>query len=359
MDQLISQLNFKSHNSIIHSVDSIGDDTCYVLDLSVTPSLLAAAGSNYLIKIYDRSNNTILNVLSGHKDAINETKFIENTNTLLSCSSDKTVKIWDAKTGQCSLTINQQGEIFSIDLNGDILAMGVGSMVVLYNLSTKKMIRKFDCSHTEDVTRVRFHPIDKNKLVSCSVDGLICMYDLEQADDDDAIIHVINAEDSIGNIGFFGPSYQYLYSLSHTERLATWDLTTGSKVKHYGSDLRTTLSERYKFEINYFISCIYDNASNQLILFGGDFNGTGYVFLVTPDDVIEVSKLQNVHTDVIRNVFWDKFKSELITSSEDSKIGFWTNNPSITNVLKINNDTSLNKMKDDKPKSKKTSPYHK
>ncbi|EGC37774.1 hypothetical protein DICPUDRAFT_76622 [Dictyostelium purpureum] len=329
MEDLKRQLCFNIKNSIIHTVDT--EDQCYVMDISVTPSLLAAAGSNFLIKVYDRSNNSIVNILNGHKDRINEIRFIENTNTLLSCSEDKTVRIWDCKTGQ-STSINQQDEIYSFDLNGEILAMGVGSTVVLYNISTKKLIRKFEESHTQDVTRVRFHPVDKNKLISCSVDGLICMYDLEQQDDDDAIIQVINAEDSIGEIGFFGDQYQYLYSLSHTEKLTLWDLVSGNKIKHF-NEIRTVLSERYGYQINYLVTCLYDKSSNQLILFAGDFEGTGYVFLVTNDDVIEISKLPSVHTDVLRNVYWDKFKSELITSAEDSKIAFWvsSNNNNLTN----------------------------
>eukprot|EP01133_Synstelium_polycarpum_P011239 gene11239-13116_t len=259
------------------------EDTCYILHCAVSREFIAAAGSNNVIKLYDINTHVIVNAIPAHTDTIHETHFI-NDSVLVSCSSDRTVKIIDCKKASIIKSIGQKGEAFSLDIVGDVMAVAVGS---------------------SDVTRVRFHPKDPTKLFSASVDGLICLYDLNIEDEDDAIVYVMNGEHSISTMGFFGNNCSNLYSLSTTERLSIWDLESGSRTKEYG-DLRTILQEKCGLEVNYFVSCQYSAEDSTLIMFGGDFSGTGIIFQVTADQVIPISRLIGGHADVIRTAIWNK-----------------------------------------------------
>lgn len=42
-------------------------------------------------------------------------------------------------------------------------------------------------------------------------------------DEDDSIATVMNSESSVAKVGFFGPSYQYLYCNTHIESLYIWN----------------------------------------------------------------------------------------------------------------------------------------
>ncbi|KYQ91926.1 WD40 repeat-containing protein [Tieghemostelium lacteum] len=366
-------MNFKLASSILHTVQ-IGDpdDICYVLYFSVNGNIVAASGSNNLIKIYNRKEKVLVNILKGHTDQIHETLLKDKTDgnaILLSCSSDKTVRIWDMYQASLVQTIHQQDEIFSIDLYQNFLVMGCSNKLVLYDLVKKSVIRTFDSSHTEDITRVRFHPNDPTKIVSVSMDGLICLYDLNQADDEEAIISVLNGEFPLSSFGFFGKNSEFIFTLSTQERLAIWDLASGTRLKEFG-DLRQILTERFQKEINYFVNVDYHLESNNLFLFAGDYQGNIYIYLInqTTWELSEFSQLLNGHSDIVRNIYWDKNTLELISSSEDSKISFWqdSNQPTMEfksspriNIDENNNNNNNNSFGKQNPKSKnnKSNPY--
>lgn len=42
--------------------------------------------------------------LRGHADAVNSIQFLSYSNTLVTCSADKTISLWDARTGLCAQT---------------------------------------------------------------------------------------------------------------------------------------------------------------------------------------------------------------------------------------------------------------
>ncbi|GAM23375.1 hypothetical protein SAMD00019534_065500 [Acytostelium subglobosum LB1] len=276
-----------------------------------------------MIKIYDNTTHELVNVLQGHSDTIHEAKFI-NDSILITCSSDRSLNIYDCKTASLTTSLKQKKEVYSFDIVGDLVALAVGSGVVLVNSKTLKEVRSFNDCHTEDVTRVRFHPNDSTKLLSCSVDGLICIYDLANQDADEAITFVMNGEHSVSTMGFFGPKNMHLWSLSTTERLSVWDLESGTRIKEYG-DLRQIVMDKYQVEVNYFNTCHYDANDNTLYLFGGDFTGNGLVFRVEADNVVPIAKLAGGHTEIIRSTILNKDKQEILTAGEDNKLCFWTN----------------------------------
>lgn len=93
-------------------------------------------------------------------------------------------------------------------------------------------------------TVTRFHPEQPNAMMSGSTDGyakryeslttpqpivtpsysLVCLYNLETFDEDDALYQVIK-EESVHKIGYFGPSYEYLYCLTHMETFSLWQFS--------------------------------------------------------------------------------------------------------------------------------------
>ena len=53
---------------------------------------------------------------------------VENPNILASCSSDKTIKIWDIESGACLSTLDVDGEVCSVSFSpdGEFIAAGYG-----------------------------------------------------------------------------------------------------------------------------------------------------------------------------------------------------------------------------------------
>ncbi|KAI8022840.1 WD repeat-containing protein GTS1 [Camellia lanceoleosa] len=59
------------------------------------------------------------------------------------------------------------------------------SKIFFWDWRTKKQVACLEESHMEDVTQVHFVPDHQNKLVSASVDGLICLFDTSASINDD------------------------------------------------------------------------------------------------------------------------------------------------------------------------------
>ena len=70
--------------------------------------------------------------------------------------------------------------------------------------------------------QLQFHPTRKNVLLSGSTDGLVNLYDINVADEDDALLQVIN-HGSIHHAGFL--SETAVYALSHDETFSIHPIT--------------------------------------------------------------------------------------------------------------------------------------
>jgi WD40 repeat protein len=77
--------------------------SCYVFQVArnATNTRIATPNSSNKIKIYDTETLSIIGSLEGHTDTVNEVKFAKTHNDVLfSCSSDRTLRVWDTRTTQ-------------------------------------------------------------------------------------------------------------------------------------------------------------------------------------------------------------------------------------------------------------------
>jgi hypothetical protein len=100
--------------------------------------------------------------------------------------------------------------------------------------------------------------------MSGSTDGLVCLYDLSQMTEDEALYQVIK-DDSVSQIGFFGPSYEYIYLSTHMETSSLWTFENTEKIVHFG-DVRGASNE---LNLDYIIGWKYNSGSGHLFLEAG------------------------------------------------------------------------------------------
>jgi WD40 repeat protein len=61
-------------------------------------------------------------------------------------------------------------------------------------------------SHTDTITSLQLHPNHPTLLLSSSTDGLVNIFDISQAEEEDALYQVINHRSAIAHAGFMYPS---------------------------------------------------------------------------------------------------------------------------------------------------------
>ncbi|GAU11213.1 hypothetical protein TSUD_342030 [Trifolium subterraneum] len=198
--------------------------------------------------------------------------------------------------------------------------------VLIWDRRYNKQIACLEDSHVDDVTQVHFVPGEPGKLISASVDGLICIFDTTgDIDDDDHLDSVINVGTSIARVGFFEENYQKLWCLTHIETLGIWDWKDGRNEVNF-SDARTLASESWNLDhVDYFVDCHYSKEAEKLWLIGGTNAGTLGYFPVNYNGMATIGAaeaiLEGGHTVAVVIVIAQAFLDGRVGKMEDYVVG--------------------------------------
>ncbi|CAK9175313.1 unnamed protein product [Ilex paraguariensis] len=275
---------------------------------------MAVSLSTNAVKLYSPVTGQYFRECKGHTSTINEISFLGASapHVFYSCSSDGTIRAWDTRSFQqvSCLSAGPSQEIFSFSFGGlgdNLLAAGCKSQVLFWDWRTNKQAACLEESHTEDVTQVHFVPDHQNKLVSASVDGLMCIFDTSgDINDDDDLESVINVGTSIGKLGFLGESNQKLWCLTHIETLSVWDWKD-ARIEANFEDARSLASDSWTLDnVDYFVDCHYLGEDDRLWVIGGTNAGTLGYFPVSYKGKRAFGSphavLHGGHTGIVRSV---------------------------------------------------------
>jgi WD40 repeat protein len=315
-----SNFNFKGQKSI-----SFGTDA-YVYSV-IAPerdsTIFAASGSNREIHLYDLHSFQGIAKLSNSDGQITDMSFVNvNSNeTILSCYSTGDICLWDLRTCEPSLNINCKMPLLSTAMNkSGIVCAGteiVDEDAFLYGWDIRHLstpIIQFNDSFGDDISVLKFNPNNQSCLVSASVDGLACIFDLSKNIEDESLCNVINALNPISNFNFFGPSLEYLWLSTCVEGISIWNINEGSMF-HNDSILQS--------DMEYIIDLVYDSNAQRLFMINGDHNGKMFLCQINMNGIHKMSSLSGGHTATIRTA-WLNFKNNFIISGgEDSALSLW------------------------------------
>eukprot|EP00249_Psilotum_nudum_P013187 c24203_g1_i1 orf=642-1259(-) len=201
LDDPVPRAKRFSLNKSIQASFGTPNDPDYVFDIagSWDDSVMGVSLSTREIKLYSPATGQRLGSYSGHTGTITDLQFLDASTPYTFCSSstDGTIRVWDSRTGQ-QVNILETGasqELYSFTVGGtseNLICAGARAQIRCWDWRTGEEIACMQECHTEDVTQVRFHPSRRDKLVSASVDGLICVFNTrgEINDDEGLDIHM-------------------------------------------------------------------------------------------------------------------------------------------------------------------------
>ncbi|KFY32518.1 hypothetical protein V493_00119, partial [Pseudogymnoascus sp. VKM F-4281 (FW-2241)] len=84
------------------------------------------------VKVWDADSGEVLQTLEGHSSLVSSVAFSHDSKLLASASNDSTVRVWDAATGTLQQTLEFKGHIstLSFDISGSILITNIGCLKV-------------------------------------------------------------------------------------------------------------------------------------------------------------------------------------------------------------------------------------
>lgn len=311
---------------------NFGDDYVFQIVAREDWTSMAVSLSTNAVKLYSPVTGQYVGECTGHSATVNHISFNvpSSPHILCSSSSDATIRFWDTRTfHQVSfMNAGPSEEVFCFSFGGpadNLLAAGCKSQVVFWDWRTMKRAGCLEESHMEDVTQVHFIPGYQNKLLSASVDGLICLFDTSgDINDDDHLDSVLNVGTSIGKVGFCGDSNQKIWCLTHIETLSVWDWKESIMEANF-EDARSLTSDRWTLgHVDYFVDCHYSVDENRLWVIGGTNAGTlGYFPLYCKNSPGETSTIGSAeavllggHAGVVRSILPMSGLSGRITQSQ-------------------------------------------
>lgn len=297
----------------------------YVFDIASSwdNTVMAVSLSTKAIKIYSPMAGKFLGDCNGHTGTISDLLFPDPKIPHSFCSSslDGTIRVWDTRNNQqvnVLTTHNSSEGIYSLSFGGsscNLIAAGGKAKVFCWDWRTRKELACMEECHTEDVTQVRFHPIKREKLVSASVDGLMCIFNTQgEINDDEGLEAVMGVGTSVGKIGFCGSSNERLWCLTHIETLSIWDFKEGMRLADF-TDARSKASANWRLPaVDYLVDCYYSTATERLWLIAGTNAGSVGYFPVSCNAELNASPnsgllgpvsavLEGGHTDVVRTIW--------------------------------------------------------
>lgn len=310
---------------------------------------MAVSLSTNAIKLYSLATGQYIGECNGHSSTINQISFSapSSPHVLHSCSSDGTLRAWDTRSFQQVFSISggPSQEIFSFSFGGanhNMLAAGCNSQILFWDWRTKRQVACLEESHTEDVTQVHFIPGYDDRLISASVDGLMCLFDTGgDINDDDQLVSVLNVGTSIGKVGFLGEKNQKLWCLTHIETLSVWDWKD-ERTEASFEDARSLASKSWMADsVDYFVDCHYSVEEDRFWVIGGTNGGSLGYFPVSYKETRAIGPPEAVlcggHQGIIRGVLsgvpgetMDNYGIFGWTGGEDGRLCCWLSDGSGT-----------------------------
>jgi WD40 repeat protein len=163
------------------------DDSVLCLGLSPDGKRLASGGSqDRLVNVWDLTpgyaNAKLEQTIENHADWVFGVAFSPNGNHLLTCSRDKTAKVWDLTTRESVLTFpDHQNPVYGVAVKTDGklgVSVGEDNQVRFWNATGDGKQIRASGGHSKAVFRVVVHPKEPI-LATCSADTTVRLWNAD------------------------------------------------------------------------------------------------------------------------------------------------------------------------------------
>ncbi|KAF9073591.1 WD40-repeat-containing domain protein [Rhodocollybia butyracea] len=180
-----------------------------------------------------RVNGQDCKTIEGHTDAVYSVVFSPDGNCIASGSADKTLRVWDARTGDLIVGPfnghNDEVNCVAFSRDGENIVSGSYDQTVrVWDARTGKTIGVPLIGHTGRVYSVCFSPKGK-QIASASQDQTVCIWDWDEHSEGNMVALVIKHAASVRTIAFL-PHGDQVVSGSKDGLVRVWNTQTGKLV---------------------------------------------------------------------------------------------------------------------------------
>ncbi|CAD8191712.1 unnamed protein product [Paramecium pentaurelia] len=302
------QFNCKLVNLRIHELNKLNGHTSSVKQICFSPdgNILASGSDDKSIRLWDVKTGQQKAQLYGHRYKVNSVCFSPDGNTLASGSNDNSIQ-----QKKISKFVGYKLPVYSIRFspNGNIIASCIWDETIrLWDVKTGLLKVQLD-GHTDHVYSVYFSP-DGNTLASGSDDNSIRLWDVKTGQQKAQL----DGHDGCVNSVCFSPDGNKLASGSTDNSIRLWDLNTGQQKVQFIGHTGTVYS-------------VYFSPDGKTLASGSDDNSIRLWDVKTGQ---QKAKLDG-HTGTVYSVCFSPDGNKLASGSYDKSVCLWD----VTTALEI------------------------
>jgi WD40 repeat protein len=280
----------------------------------ITPGLVILPQIYY--NLYPPSPTSIANLpsdislektLEGHSDFVNSVAYSPNGQTLASGSDDKTIKLWNVKTGNLLQTLEGHSDLVrsvAYSPNGQTLASGSrDSTIKLWNVNTGNLLQTLE-GHSDWVRSLAYSP-DGQTLASGSYDNTIKLWNVNTGN----LLQTFTGHSDLVRSVAYSPDGQTLASGSLDKTIKLWDIKTGNLLQTLEGHSDSVVSVAY--------------SPDGQTLASGSWDKTIKLWNVKTGKLLQTLKS---HSDLVTSVAYSPDGQTLASGSRDSTIKLWNVN---------------------------------
>lgn len=314
---------------------------CGVRFLDDTPNCLLVGESNGVVRLYD---------LRMQKE---QARFEEN----IDCTQD----FHSFRRGK-GMNVRKAINCFDSNSNSRIICTGTeqinGNVFLLfYDVRERQQLGGYFESHEDDITSLRFHHTNPDILCSGSTDGLINVFDIKEATEDEALTTTINTESSVQKLNWHKNIYEQdvISCITYTNDFHVYLPDEGDIVAKFDR-CQITAAARRKNETSCNVVDAHSTGNGDILLLTGTNYNKGEVLrtLRLNKSLLPVADFIG-NKQVVRASIFEKKSGTLVTGGESGFVTLWTTNSlSKDDGLLV---SSSNELKYTNKKFKKKTPY--
>ena len=211
-------------------IGTLKGHTSHVNFASFSPdgSRIVSASMDKTVRIWDAATGECIRTLEGHTKYVLYASFSHDGSRIVSASSDKTIRIWDAATGDCIRTLEgHTSHVYSASFSPDgrrIVSASGDETVRIWDAATGECIRTLR-GHTGNVCgnsvySASFSP-DGSRIVSASMDETVRIWDAATGE----CIRTLEGHTSSVYSASFSPNSSRIVSASWDKTVRIWDIS--------------------------------------------------------------------------------------------------------------------------------------
>lgn len=219
--------------SLEYPRQSLIGHTNWVQDVAFSPDsrYVLTGSSDKTVQLWDALTGQTLQTFKGHEAPINAVAFSPDGTVAATAGDDRTVRLWDIRTDQAIRTFNGHDKaIWSVVFSPDGTQIATASLdktARLWDVQTGQVLQTFE-DHADEVYGVTFSP-DGKHVASAGKDQVVRLWDVRTGQE---IRKFEGHTEQVRSIAF-SPDGKYLLSGSHDKTARLWDVETGQEIRRF------------------------------------------------------------------------------------------------------------------------------